>query len=346
MDRRAVFQSFAWFFDLRKRNLLDLDPPYQRRSVWNPSYQQYFIDTVLNNYPCPAIFLYEDISPDGVTNYKVIDGKQRLSTLFQFVENEIQVSDDATVSRLRGKYFRDFDENDKRNVWRYQLSVEYIPQENESLINNIFDRINRNVARLTPQELRHAKFSGEFISEVERKAEELQEILPKNFPNITAPARRQMKDVEFVAQLFLFLEGSQSYTSQSDLDMAFAERDEDWPQKVTSSREFSEAIEIIKAIITSHPDQEIVYSRLKNQADFYSLFGAIVEIVRERREVDPPAFASRLMDFVRVVSDKEQRANDATASTYYDDARSASNDAGPRRRRIDTIKKVLTGEYA
>jgi uncharacterized protein with ParB-like and HNH nuclease domain len=37
---------------------------------------------VLSNYPCPAIFLYEEIRADGSFLYKVVDGKQRLTTLF------------------------------------------------------------------------------------------------------------------------------------------------------------------------------------------------------------------------------------------------------------------------
>jgi len=34
-ERRQTTQSIAWFWDLYKRDLLDLDPPYQRRSVWS-----------------------------------------------------------------------------------------------------------------------------------------------------------------------------------------------------------------------------------------------------------------------------------------------------------------------
>lgn len=66
MLRKATFQSLSWLWDLYKRDLLDMDPPYQRRSIWNQSYKDFFVDTVLNDYPCPAIFLYEHISPDGI----------------------------------------------------------------------------------------------------------------------------------------------------------------------------------------------------------------------------------------------------------------------------------------
>ena len=43
VERRPNFQTVA-FNDLRQRSALDLDPPYQRRSVWNQTFKNYFID--------------------------------------------------------------------------------------------------------------------------------------------------------------------------------------------------------------------------------------------------------------------------------------------------------------
>ena len=60
VTRQMNFQGVGWFWDLYQRELLDLDPPYQRRSVWSQPYKDYFIDTVLNGYPAPAIFLYQE----------------------------------------------------------------------------------------------------------------------------------------------------------------------------------------------------------------------------------------------------------------------------------------------
>jgi hypothetical protein len=60
MNRRQNFQTIAWFNDLYNRELLDLDPPYQRRSVWTQTFRDYFIETLLLDYPAPTIFLYEE----------------------------------------------------------------------------------------------------------------------------------------------------------------------------------------------------------------------------------------------------------------------------------------------
>jgi uncharacterized protein with ParB-like and HNH nuclease domain len=130
--RRQNFQTISWFRDLYNRNLLDLDPKYQRRSVWSQEFKDYFIDTILLGYPSPAIFLYEEIDPNGVSSYSVVDGKQRLTTIFEFVRDIFPVSDKAERLNLQRKYFSQFDDPDKVDLWNYQFSVEYIPTKEDS----------------------------------------------------------------------------------------------------------------------------------------------------------------------------------------------------------------------
>ncbi len=43
MKRKQNFQTISWFWDLYTRDKLDLEPPYQRRSVWNREFKDYFV---------------------------------------------------------------------------------------------------------------------------------------------------------------------------------------------------------------------------------------------------------------------------------------------------------------
>src|SRR5436190_4808100 len=110
LERRQAPQTISWFYDLYTRGLLDLDPPYQRRSVWNIAYRQFFVETILLHYPAPAVFLYEDIKPDGSALYSVVDGKQRLTTLFGFVDGSFPIADNSILERYQGKYFGQLDD--------------------------------------------------------------------------------------------------------------------------------------------------------------------------------------------------------------------------------------------
>ena len=120
--RRHNLQTIAWFNDLNKRGLLDLDPPYQRRSVWNQAYKDAFIDTILIQYPSPAIFLYQEISPAGETKLHVVDGKQRLTAIFEFVSGAFPVAETAETTQLRGKYFEQLSAAEKTVFWTYEFS--------------------------------------------------------------------------------------------------------------------------------------------------------------------------------------------------------------------------------
>ena len=276
MLRKTNFQNLAFFYDLYNRELLDLDPPYQRRSIWSQRFKDFFVDFVLNNYPCP--FLYEEISPAGTAKYHVVDGKQRLLTCFEFIDNEFSVYEQATITLLRGKFFKDFSDHQKLDFWRYQFAVEFVPQEDERLINEIFDRINRNVARLTRQELRHAKYDGEFIQEVETAAERMNDILPPNFPVLATQSKRQMKDLEMVGNLLLlFEEGPRSY-SQDQLDAAYSNRDENWAEREIVAKEFTTAIIIISEITSADPSGTLVRSRQSNR--FLQLSGSNPQVAK------------------------------------------------------------------
>lgn len=337
--RRHNFQTLSWLVDFYKRGRLDMDPAYQRRSVWSPRYKRDFIDTVLLGFPCPSIFLFEERDADGQSRYAVIDGKQRLSTMFQFIENEIAVGETSPYETLRGKYFDDLGEVRDR-VWGYQFTIEYVPSANVAIIDQIFDRINRNVAKLTAQELRHAKYDGVFIRACEELAAEMDDRLG-DLPHLAASSRRQMKDVEVVASLLLLVESGPRGYSTDEMDFAFGDRDEDWPGEQAHCREFRNAVGVIAAIEEA-ADGVIKNTRLRNQADFYSLFGAITTCPANELP-DPATMAERLQAFVALVNDSDRRDGDARATEYYRYARSASNDTGPRQGRTAILRDVILG---
>jgi len=337
----SVLQTISWFWDLYGRKVLDLDPPYQRRSVWNQTYREDFVDTITLGYPTPAIFLFADIEASGRTLYHVVDGKQRLLTVFAYLENQFALPDRAEKAEFRGRYFNDLSDEQKRHIWGYGFSVINLPNSDEKIINDIFNRINRNVAKLSRQELRHARFDGVFINSVEALTL-WQNNLSSDFPRIADASRRQMRDVEFVASLCLLLEEGVKGYSADDLDAAFSERDDDWEPRVAIEERFRNTVSDIVGILEGPDGEYLKASRLRNQADYYSLFGAVDELIRARALPEAAEGAARLRAFVEVVADDQRRPEDATAQKYYEAARSASNDPTPRRSRIEILTSVLS----
>jgi len=345
-ERSPYVQTISWLYDLRTRGLLNLDPPYQRRAVWSDKYREDFVDTILLDYPAPPIFLFETITEDGIAQYDVVDGKQRLNAVFHFISNEFAVGPRCPIESLRGSYFESFDKERRIRFFKYKFSIEILSVKEESILDSIFDRLNRNVAKLTAQELRHAKYDGEFITSAETMAVWLSDALGDQFPKLSKTARKQMKDVESVATLLLYLEeGPKSY-STAEMDQAFADRDDGWDQRSKIEDDFRQVAGDVASIIC-HPDGAFLNSsRFRNQADFYSLFGAISSLRRESRLPAAEEMARRLCAFNLIL---EAPADDITASVpigaaqYFAAARAASNDAGPRKLRIAVLKDVILG---
>jgi hypothetical protein len=342
--RRQNFQTISWFWDLKKRGLLDLDPPYQRRSVWNQAYKDNFIDTILMQYPAPAIFLYEEVTPDGTSTYHVVDGKQRLTAVFEFVTGIFPIAEESPVSHLRGKYFENLNGDDKTAFWTYQFSVEYLPTNEEAIVNGIFERINKNTAKLTRQELRHARLSGLFVTFAEEMADLMAKTLPEGFPRFESQSRKQMKDVELVANVLLYLEDGVRGYSQDELDQAFSDRDSSWDSMAVARKRFMETILCLDKLVRKPEVNPLFRTRLRNQADFYSLFTVVSELL-ERRNIscEDPATSERLGNFIAAVEDEERRGNDQRAVEYFNAARSNSNDTGPRKVRSGILISVVRG---
>jgi hypothetical protein len=78
-----VSDFLAW----QRDGSLNLKPDFQRRSVWKPGARSYFIDTIVRGLPVPLIFVRERLDLETQRTIRdVVDGQQRLRTLFAFID--------------------------------------------------------------------------------------------------------------------------------------------------------------------------------------------------------------------------------------------------------------------
>lgn len=72
-------------------------PDYQRDAEqWNSRKKSIFIESLLNNLTIPAFFLCEDEK----RNYEVVDGQQRLNTIWQFADDNFTISNDSNIEYI------------------------------------------------------------------------------------------------------------------------------------------------------------------------------------------------------------------------------------------------------
>ena len=72
--------SVGEILNLYRDNEITINPEYQRLFRWDESSKTRFIESLLLGIPIPPIFVFQE--ENGV--WELIDGLQRLSTIFQF----------------------------------------------------------------------------------------------------------------------------------------------------------------------------------------------------------------------------------------------------------------------
>tara|TARA_Y100000590_G_scaffold417517_1_gene517342 strand:- start:132 stop:1421 length:1290 start_codon:yes stop_codon:yes gene_type:complete len=73
------------------RNAYNLDPVYQREGdIWSTEKKQLFIDSILCGYDIPKLYVH-DISTDSESIFDVVDGKQRLTAIYSFLDGNFGI---------------------------------------------------------------------------------------------------------------------------------------------------------------------------------------------------------------------------------------------------------------
>ena len=330
MDRKPNTQALSWFLDLDHFGQLNLNPPYQRKSIWSQEYKDFFIDTVLRNFPSPSIFLDRRIVKRR-TKYGVIDGKQRLTTVIEFRRDVFPTSTTHSDPAWEGLYCSQLPEEQQNAFMNYQFTVEEILGASPRDLNDAFDRLNRNVAKLNAQELRNARYDGDFIKLMCQLADDA---FWKDIGMASTPRVRRMLDVEYVSQVFIMtMHGIQEGTEE--LDSYYAHYDAGIPDMGSHL----EAYMLCKRTI-EHLDIFGSGSRYRNLADFYSLWAALLGWLDEGHEPpDAAASAERLLSFAEEVSGEPEP--DSRAGQYLLAARQGSNKASNRQLRSERLRELL-----
>jgi Protein of unknown function DUF262 len=270
---------------MQKAKLLNLDPKYQRRSVWNRDFQQYFIDSIFKNYPVPPLFINLEVTKDGTTLYHVIDGKQRLTAILDFITDTFATSTKQwSPTEIAGKYFSEWDQTNQRKFFSYFLPFEFFTETSEAAVVEIFDRFNRNVQKLTDQELRHARFGGNFATLMEQLTDDP---LWKKLSFFGNADVRRMRDVEYVASLFVLT--MNGIVEDEDLDSEYAKYDEEFPGVGEYVARFEQTKQLVARI-----GNLVKETRFGNRGDFYTLWSVLLGIDGEKINWDATENSLRL----------------------------------------------------
>jgi hypothetical protein len=207
-DKRKIYteQGDPEIDSLHKRFLkgrLNVQPEFQRQFVWDKVKSSRLIESSLLDIPIPIVYLSEE--KDGKEN--VIDGQQRLTAFFSFIDgkfpdnSEFKLSGLRVFTELNGKKFNQLSEELQEKITTYKIRVIKFKKESDGDLQfEIFARLNTGSVPLNDQELRNCVFRGRF-NDILKELSQDNDF--KYLLGIATPDRR-MKDRELVLRFASF----------------------------------------------------------------------------------------------------------------------------------------------
>ena len=138
------------------KNRIDTNPDFQRPAVWSAGQKQLLIDTILRGYDIPKLY-WRKVSK-APEKYEVVDGQQRLRTIFEFHAGDFNLAkdaDDIDGMVVATMHYTDLPEDLRLRFDNYALDVIVLTDTSEDEVREMFLRL-QNGTSLKAQEKRNA----------------------------------------------------------------------------------------------------------------------------------------------------------------------------------------------
>lgn len=281
---------------------LDLNPWYQRRSVWSRPQKAYLINTLFERKPIPALYIRHSIDLEKSKSIKeVVDGQQRARAVLEYCSGQFTALIPGTSSR---KFYSQLTTVERERFLLTPLPVGFLLGASDADVIDIFARINSVSKTLNEQEKRNAQFSGEFKQFTLAQSTSRLDFW-RSINLFSANEISRMIEVQFISDLVANLVKGLSDFSQSFLNNIYKQYDEEFSesdQVVTRmNRVFEIFYELDKKSFT-----DTIFNR---QPIFFSLFLAM--------DANPSIGATQLDQAIRridaEVNDESITADDVVA---------------------------------
>ena len=244
--------------NLHKNAELDLNPWYQRRSVWTPPQKAYLINTLFEKKPIPSLYIRHSLDIEAEKSIKeVVDGQQRIRAILEYVEDSFAARHPQYPKRVK---YSQLKRSEVEGFKLTSLSVGYLLGATDGDVIEIFGRLNSVAKTLNAQEKRNARYSGEYKQFCLQQATK-RLMLWRDLRLFTANDIARMEEVQFASDITLnFISGLSDY-SAARLDQIYAQFDEDFPKQTEMEGRFEHVFSQI-AGLKPESVRDTVFSRL------------------------------------------------------------------------------------
>ena len=210
-----------------------LIPPFQRNYVWTLKDASRFIESLLLGLPVPGIFLAKEPESNRLL---VLDGQQRLKTLQFFYNGFFNPQEDSKKQQVfklfsvqpkfEGLTYEALDEQDRVKLNDSLIHATIVkqesPQDDDTSVYHVFDRLNSTGRRLTPQEIRTAIDHGKLIDLIKELNEH------ESWREIYGKRNSRLKDQELILRfLALYFDGEHYQRPMNEFLNRFSKKHKD-----------------------------------------------------------------------------------------------------------------------
>jgi hypothetical protein len=335
MKALATNQTIQWFYQRHKEETLILSPDFQRNPIWQQPQKEYLLETILLDLPVPEVYVVNQITPTGESSYVVVDGQQRLRTIIEFITEEFIFRHESKYLQ-KVKKFSDLSIDKKQQFWRYPIVVRDLEESSDEEVRDLFQRLNKYSFVLNDQELRNARFKGQFLTLVEKIGEF--SFWPAS-GLFSANDIRRMTDLEYISILLSTMIGG-IFHRKDRVDEFYVMYENEFDESKYYLDRFHEILELIDLSLPN-----IRKSRWSNKADFFTLFTCLdqIKFAETDQQILVPNLTEELTKFARQVIQAKNDPDNASPNIkeYADAATYGTNDKDRRVKRHKILTEFL-----
>lgn len=305
-----------------------LKPKFQRNLVWSIKDKEYFLDTILNKYPFPEIYISKgELNIETVKEKKfVVDGQQRIQTIYEYYIGHL----DNDLKKIPP--YKSLSDIQKREFLDYKISLRDLGEISDDLLIEVFKRLNSTNYNLNKMEIKNAVYDGIFINFCKRVAENdfFERLHIFSYNDI-----RRMLDIEYVGILISTIMGGY-YNTKNSLEKYFADYNDEFPIEKNIEENILELLAFIDKL-------KVTSNRISKKADFFTLFVEIYNsgIYKTTEEAKISLFSHKLNEFYLKIDSLAPEKSSHDFYNYYQAALQASTSRSNRVLRGKYIKNII-----
>jgi hypothetical protein len=317
---------------------LEVRPFFQRRQVWTNTDKEFFIDTILNSYPFPEIFVATGALDRKQIKLKqwLVDGQQRVTTLIAYIRGS---------QYLLYRTIKPFDQltpEAQDAFLNYEVAVRDLGAVDKNTIKEIFRRINSTDYALKLMEVLNAMYSGKYKQYCEALSRQPFFDQHKVFPEAY---RKRMYDLTFCVILVTTVLAG--YYRRDEKNAEYLERyNDDFPDEDRIQAELDQVFDFVERCGFAE------HSRAWKQTDLFTLLVELHSaLIVEKMSLNTESVGQTLRVFYNQVDqlykgrklpdEGEVPSGQEQVFRYLKAATKATNDKYARVERAEVVSELI-----